>query len=121
MDALCVRAQVIYRNDKDDEIEDGVPTACWLGTDLDMIDLGVGETHCVLLGVVDNDALAVPWKRRKREWNGDAIVTDEKSFKGVARIELRLIGGLNQLLLKPIIFDFSVVDGQPRIAKRADP
>ncbi len=121
VDADCVTAQIIYRNAENEEIEDGVPAACWLGSSLDMIDFRVGETHCVLLGVVDGDALAVPWQRRKHEWNGDSITTEDRAFKGVARIEVRLIGARNELLLKPIVFDFSVVDGQPRIAKRADP
>lgn len=119
-DADCVRAQIIYRNAENEEIEDGVSAACWIGSNFETIDFGVGETHCVVLGIIQDGALLVPWKRRKREWNGDSIVTEDKTFRGVSSIEVRLIGSFNELLLKPVTFNFSIINEQPQIAKRAD-
>jgi hypothetical protein len=119
-EADYVTAQIIYRNAGDEEIEDGVPSACWIQNHFETINFAVGETHCLLLGIIDAEGLVVPWKHRQREWNGDSIVTNDKTFKGVSSIEVRLIGDNNELLLRPVTFDFSIVEGQPRVAKRAD-
>jgi hypothetical protein len=120
-DAEYVKAQIIYRNKEQHEIEDGVPAACWVGSSLDMVHLRVGETHCVLLGFLDeNGALFVPWRVHRHQWDGDTIEMVDKTFIGVASIEVRLIGENNELLLLPKVFDFSVVNGQPFIAGRQD-
>jgi hypothetical protein len=114
-----VRAQVIYRDSNGVEIGEGVPRACWEGHKYDLIDFPVGQSHCAILMMVFNDGrLLVPWKERSRagSWmGGDTITTRDSEFSkdAVALIEIRLIGETNDLLLPPLTFDFSIIEGKP--------
>jgi len=118
IDADYVRAQIVYRDNQEQEIGNGVASACWLDNRADAVDFHLGESHCVLLGLLQEGRLVVPAKRRKRHWDGDTISLENHTFNGVARIEVRIIGEDNDLLLAPLVLNFSITNGEPHISVR---
>ncbi len=89
LSADYVRAQIVYRNSQGQEIGDGVSSACWLGHHFDTIDFQVGQSHCVLLGFLDDGRLLVPLKQREHHWDGDVINLADRTFDGkVSQIPL---------------------------------
>ncbi len=83
-----------------------------------MIDFDVGESHCAILAMLrPNGTLTVPWKRRARATDGygEEIKTLIYDFNNEAinTVEIRVISEWNDLLLEPLVFKVSVVDGQP--------
>jgi len=122
IDADCVRAQMIYR-DKDGREMGIVPRACWLEDYSDMVDFPVGRSHCVILAILrQRGRLVAPWRRRATAPDGhhaQVITTEAYQFdERVTSIEMRIMGESNQLLMPPLIFDFSVTDGSPTAARR---
>lgn len=118
-DAIYVRAQVIFRDGNEQEIGNGISSACWLDCDSDSIDFRVGDSQCAFLGYMEQvDKLLVPWKERRHTWQGDAISLRDNTFDGVASMEVRLIDGNNDLLLGPLVLDISFIDGDFEIVER---
>jgi len=121
LDARNVRAQIIYRNDAGIEIGNGIPRACWLEDSMDLIDFHVGDSHCAMLIFVNRDGtLYVPWKRRRQTGYGDVVTTQVYEFGNevVRTIEIRVLGSANELLLDPIVFEFSISHGEPQVRVR---
>jgi hypothetical protein len=113
-----VRAQIIYRDRDGREIGNGVPRACWVDHPFDLIDFPLGQARCAVLALVlSDDRIVTPWKQREavRDWMGGETVTTQSCDlpADVAReLEVRLIGGRNELLLA-IEFELLVADGKP--------
>ncbi|MGA8871808.1 MAG: hypothetical protein WB460_11760 [Candidatus Acidiferrales bacterium] len=61
VDAEFVKAQVLYRNVRGEEIGNGIPSACWLDNPAGLTNFELGESHCVILVVGGRVAL---WPRR---------------------------------------------------------
>jgi len=123
IDADDVRAQMIYRG-KDGQELGIVPRACWLQDYFDMIDFPVGASHCAILAILRHGGrLVAPWRRRTAApggHRGQVVTTEAYQFdERVHSIEMRIMGASNQLLLPPLTFDFSVVDGSPAAVKRS--
>jgi len=123
IDADDVRAQIIYR-DKDGRETGIVPRACWLQDYSDMVDFPVGASHCAILAILrPRGRLVAPWKRRTTAPNGhrgQVVTTEAYQFdERVRSIEMRIMGVSNQLLLPPLTFEFSVVDGSPAAVRRS--
>ena len=71
--------------------------------------------------VLNDDKLLAPWKERKPSndfMGGDILTTEDYEFprNAVTTMEIRLIGNTDELLLAPVTFDFSLVNGKPRAA-----
>jgi hypothetical protein len=99
-DADHVLAQLIYRDAQGNEIGHGVSRACWLQDYGDFIDFAVGDTRCVLAGVVRNTVFTTFWRRaRTTDGLGDTLNIDYFEWPTtVASIEVRLIGNNGALL-----------------------
>lgn len=122
VDAEFVKAQVLYRDARGEEIGNGIPSACWLDNPAGLTNFQLGESHCVILVVGRPDgSLAAPWKARRTAddgWGGDVETTEAYDFDGVVNtIELRLIGERNEVLLV-IQFDCAMADGKPHAVRR---
>lgn len=117
MEADSVRATIIYR-DKEGRELGIVPRACWLQDYSDTTDVPVGESRCAVLAICrPGGEMVAPWRRRARaaEAGGSDVVTTEayKFDPRVGVIEMRIMAESNELLLPPLVFDFSVIDGRP--------
>jgi hypothetical protein len=120
-DALNVRAQLIYRTIEGQEMGNGIARASWLGMPLDMVDLPLGHTQCVLLGVVDNDgSVSNLSKTREPTHYGDKVKTHVYNVEVMpCLVELRLISG-NKVLLAPIFFDLFIENGDLRVNRHKE-
>lgn len=122
IDADLVKAQILYRNARGEEIGNGIPSACWLDEPADMTNFRAGESHCVILVAAGPDGLlSVPWKARRGAddgWGGDVVSTEAYELDDVAStIELRIIGERNDVLVV-VRFDCTMVDGKPHAVRR---
>lgn len=101
------------------EIGAGLSRACWLGEKGDMVDLGPGGTSgCVIVLIKNNGTIAVPWKKRKKDWMGDTLIDQVFELTDLpSKIEISLLDNNSQLLIRPIVLQISSVIGKPQ-AKR---
>jgi hypothetical protein len=120
-DANYIRAELVLRDVNHQEMEQGVHAACWLRETTDTVDFIVGEDHWLLLGAVDpktKTQWAVPWMEQKRTWEGPYYHLAGHMVSGVSSIEIHLIGESNRWLIKPVIVDIVVNDGEPAMTVR---
>lgn len=70
-----VRVNIIYRDDSGNEIGTGIARASWLGDNMDMMDLHVGETQSALLVVREPEGKLsnLGKERRRGGFYGDTI------------------------------------------------
>lgn len=121
LDARHVRAQIVYRDNAGQEIGNGIPRACWLDDPMDLVHFHVGESHCAILLFANPDgALYVPWKRRQNTGYGDVVTTQVYEFgeQAISTIEIRVLSDNNDLLLEPVVFEFSMVHDAPEVRER---
>ena len=112
-----VRVNMIYRDNDGNEIGTGIPRASWLGDNADMMDFHVGDRHCMLLVVREPEGTLSNLEKERRRatdgWLGDTIKSNVYHLhEGLKTIELRVLSG-NDLLMEPVRFSFSVIDGRP--------
>jgi len=120
-DARYVRAELIFRDVNDQEMEQGVHSACWLREYTDTVDIMVGEDRWVFLGSLvpdDKNQWIVPWKQKKRTWEGPYYDLEGHSFSGMRSVEIRLIGEYNKWLINPVVVDIAVNDVEPTVSVR---
>jgi len=88
-DAYNVRAQILYKDQNDNEIDD-IPSARWIDQRGSSVSLTLGTTKClILMLMVKNGKLLVPW-------NGDRFT--EFRIGQISTIEVRLISKNTVLL-----------------------
>jgi hypothetical protein len=115
-DELSVTANLIFRDVKNHELEEGVARACWLEHGGASVDFDAGHSRCAVLMVVAgaHNPIFVPYKTRVRVNHRFTFITEAFRFEPPpATIELRLLSSRNELLLPAMLFTFSLVDGVP--------
>jgi len=104
------RSHLKFLNVSGTEIGTGVSRACWMGDKLDLLD--GGSSGCVIVLMAYNGKLIVPWKERKRTWQGDYVVDRVLELAETpSAIEVSILDGNNQLVLAPILVDVVTEDG----------
>jgi hypothetical protein len=94
-DAYNVRAQVLYRDQNDTEIDD-IPSACWIDEGSTSVSLPLGTTKCLILMLMLEDG------RIRVPWNGDRF-TDFRVGQ-ISTIEVRLISKNKVLISSKLAF-----------------
>lgn len=118
-DAKSVRARVNFRDVRGREVGNEIASACWLEHHPDSISFALGEHQCVLLGMIEmGRTLRVPWKRRHRVLMGIAFSTEWETIFEPTSIEVRLVGGDNELLADPLLLDITFEDRNAHIVLR---
>jgi len=115
-----VRACLVYRDKEGREIGSGISLACWLGDPPgDIVDFPVGQTHCVILAILEtNGQLVNPYRKRTRSSWGDGLGTEFYELNtDLKSIELRILSG-DDLLAEPIYLEFDISDGRPTAVPR---
>jgi hypothetical protein len=113
-----VRATLTFRDENGKEIGHGVNQACWVG-DLQNASFAVEESHCVILAIMRDGEVAVPYIKEENTGFGIAVSADANVFdKDLSSVELILVAN-NKLLMEPMIFDLVEVDGHAGIKLRA--
>lgn len=115
-----VRVNVVYRDKDGKEIGTGIARASWLGEHMDMMDFHVGDSHCAVLVVRDEDVyvrgllnLSNLTKERRRTVYGDVVETRVYPLSDdLKTIEVRVLSG-DDLLMEPVRLDFSLIGGLP--------
>jgi len=72
-EAKYIRAELVFSDVNEQELEQSVHAACWLRERTDTADFDVGEDQWVVLGAVypeDKKEWMVPWKQQKQSWQG---------------------------------------------------
>jgi len=110
-----VRAAIIYRNGEKQELGNGIADACWIG-DPGRIDFPLDQSHCVILAIVGGDGVIGNFYRRSvhAHWGMGTVIESYRIAEELKSIEVRLLGG-EEPLIKPILFDFSLIDGKPEV------
>lgn len=90
-----VAAHIVYKTADGRELTD-VSNAAWLGERTDMVDLGVGQTRCVIVFMVGNKRLlSALWKHRKPADDfvgGEVVTTEAKALpSNVGLIEVTVL------------------------------
>lgn len=121
-EARYIRAELIFRDVNEQEMEYGVHAACWLREHTDTVDFEVGEDQWVFLGSPNPDDAQqwmVPRMQEKRTWQGPYHELQGHKFSGMRSVEVRIIGESNKWLTKPVIVDIVVNgNGEPTVAVR---
>lgn len=111
-DATSVAAHFVYRDSHGQEIGEGASNGCWLNTLGGAVDIGVGESKCAILMLTDGNKSFVPYRAFTQTSWGTGVTTHAHQFaEPIATIEVRLLDGRNDLLLPPLILEFSDRDG----------
>jgi hypothetical protein len=98
------------------EIGTGLSRACWLGHKADMVNLEPGgASGCVIVLLMNNGRIGVPWKERKPDWMGEIQVDRSLELVNLpSKIEVSLLDDYNQLVFAPIDLQISLVAGKPQ-------
>jgi hypothetical protein len=124
IDAELVRAQVVYRNEAGQEIGLGIPRACWLNENADMVDFRVGDSQCAILILMRADGLLLmPWmhRTRSRDGYGDVVsVRNQAVNEAIRTIEVRVLSDEYGMIVRRV-FTFASADGQLRIEEQPAP
>jgi hypothetical protein len=118
--AFDVKGAIIYRDAEGREIGTGISEAFWVGEPIS-INFTVQTTRCVILAILTTDRVIANFYRRETHshW-GTGLVTESLVIsEDVKTIELRLLQG-NELLIRPLVFDFAVTDERPEVKLRRE-
>lgn len=120
-DAKYIRAELVFRDVNEQEMEQSVHAACWLSERTDTADFVVGEDHWLFLGAADRDddkKWLVPWKQPRITWQGQYYELRDHMVVGMRSIEIRIIGEENRWLITPVMVDIAVNKGEPTVTVR---
>jgi hypothetical protein len=117
--SVYARACIVFRNASGEEIGAGISEACWLGDSTSpTVEFSVGESHKVILALFSDGTLLCPYRRITHNHWGQGIETEHYRLDkdALKTIEVRIVHR-EELLLEPIVFDFSIIDGRPAIKR----
>lgn len=108
-DAENVTAHLILRDEDGQEIGTGVSRVCWLNSSYDMVDIDVGESEHVVLLVLKEQSLFIPFWKRRCDGGGDAITLESVEVNNrVAAIEVTLLDSRKYQLLPKVAIKISL-------------
>ena len=70
---------------------------------------------CVIVLLMNNGSIGVPWKERKPDWMGEILMDHSLELAHLPnKIEVSLLDDNNQMVLAPILLQISLVAGKPQ-------
>jgi hypothetical protein len=101
-----VRAALIFRDDKGQEMGEGVHQACWVNNHLKNASFDLEETKCVILAAHHNDKVIAPYiKEHMTSWGLGVSAEPYILGKAPSTVELILLCD-GKRVIEPMTFAF---------------